>query len=122
MTKDWTIRAFTIPAKILSQDCGNGHGNPDEAVLIDAYPDNVEPRQSALGSPPRSSLSAAHLAEPIQRHYPWLDGLHEAEIFLLLVQVGCYVGAHQGKEGRDCEGFVAVADDLEVYGMPVESK
>lgn len=27
--------------------------------------------------------------------------------------------AHEGEEGRDGKGFVAVADDLEVDGMPV---
>jgi len=47
--------------------------------------------------------------------------MHIAKVLLLLVQVGLDVMAHQREEGRNRKGFVAVAYDLEVDGVPVET-
>lgn len=121
MAKDRVVGALAIPAKVLSRDSSDGHGNPDKAIVVDADPYDVEPGQPALGSPPRSSLTAATLAEPIQRPHPRLDRLHQAEVLLLLMKIRAHVRAHQGKEGRDGKSFVTITDDLEVYRMPVKA-
>lgn len=116
------VGALAVSVKVLGCDGRDGHGNADEAVVVDADPDDVEPGQAALGGSPRPSRAAAALGQPAQGPDPRLDRVHKAEIFLLFVEVGPHVMTQQGEEGRDGEGFIAVADDLEVYGVPVEAQ
>lgn len=88
MAKYGTVRTLTVPVEILRSNSRDSHGDPDKAVLVDADPVNVEPRQAALGGPPGTSLAAAARLEPVEGPHPALDRLHEAEVLLLLVQVG----------------------------------
>lgn len=85
MGKDWTIGAFAIAVKILCNDGGDGHGNSDEAVVVNADPNNVEPCQSALGCSPRPALAATALVHPGDGPYPWLHRVHISEVLLLIV-------------------------------------
>lgn len=119
MSEYGAVRALAIPLKILRHDSRNGHGDSDEAVMIDADPDDIEPGQTALGCPPRPSLTATALGKPVYRPYPWFYGAHISEEFLLFVQVGRDVVAHEGEEGGNGESLIAVAENLEVDGMPV---
>ena len=119
MRKDGTVGALAVPLKVLRRDGGEGHGDPDEAVVVDAYPYDVEPRQAALWRPPRAPLAAAALRKPVQWPYPAPHRFHEAKIFLLFVEIGRYVVAHEGEERGDGERLIAVAHHLEIDGMPV---
>ena len=118
--KHGAVGALAVAVKVLCDDGGDGHGDADEAVVVDADPVDVEPRQTAGGSPPRAALGTAAGGEPVQGPHPLLDGVHVAEEVLLLVQVGGHVVAHEGEEGGDGEGLVAVGHDLKVDGMLVE--
>jgi len=122
MAKDGTIGALTIPIKVLRDDGRDGHGDTDEAVMVDADPVDVEPRQAALGGAPGPAFAAAAFLEPVKGPHPGLDGVEVAEEFFLLVQVRGDVVAEQSEEGRDGEGLVAVADYLVVDGVPVEAQ
>lgn len=119
VTKHRTVGALAVASKVLSHDGRDGHGDTDEAVVVDADPDDIEPREAALGRAPGATLAAAAGAEPIDGPDPGLDGPHVAEEVLLLVQVGRDVVAHEGEERGDGEGLVAIADDLEVHGMVI---
>lgn len=117
--EDRVVRAFAIPAKVLGHDSSDGHGHSDKAVVVDADPYNVEPGETTLWRPPRTTLAAAAFGEPIDGPDPRLHRVHGSKILLLFVQVGGHIMAHEGEEGRDGEGLVAVAENLEVYRMPV---
>ncbi len=69
-----------------------------------------------------AAVAAAAGLEPAEGPDPRRDGVQLAKELLLLVQVVGDVVAEQGEEGRDGEGLVAVADDLEVDGVPVEAE
>lgn len=86
-----------------------------------AFPAYIEPRQPAARVPPRPSLRSTPcpLLKPIQRPNPWL-GLNTAKVVLLAMQVGRDIGAHEGEERGNGEGFVTVTDDLEVDGVVIE--
>jgi hypothetical protein len=90
--------------------------------VIDTNPNDIEPSQAAPRGPPRAPLSAAALAEPAQGPDPRGDGVHLSEVFLLRVEVGPNVVAQEREEGGYRKGLVAVADDLEIDGMPVEAQ
>lgn len=81
----------------------------------------IKPGQPTARVPPSPAMpkAALPLLEPAQRPEPWL-GLGSTEIVLLAVQVGRDVVAHEGEEGSNTEGFVAVADDLEIDRILVE--
>lgn len=119
MGKNGVVRRFAVTVEILSHHGSNSHGHSDKAVVIYANPDNVEPSQPALWGPPSTTLASAAFGKPGDGPHPWLDGGHVAKVVLLLVQVGGNIVAHEGKEGGNGEGFVTVADDLVVDGMPV---
>lgn len=63
--------------------------------------------------------AALPLLKPAQRPEPRF-GLDPTEIVLLAVQVGRDIVGHEGEEGRNTEGFVAVANDLEIDRVVVE--
>ena len=119
MAEDGIVRALTVPLEILRDNGGDGHEHPNETVMVDADPVDVEPGQTALRGAPRTPFTAAALPKPIQGPDPGLDGLHEAEVLFLFVEVGGDVVAEEGEERGYGEGLVAVAHDLEVDGMPV---
>lgn len=119
VSKYRTVGALAVLFKILRDDGGNGHGDADKAVVVDADPVNVEPGQAALGGAPRAALAAAASGEPVEGHDPGLDGAHLAEKVLLGVQVGGDVVAEEGKEGGNGKGLVAVGYDLKVDGLAV---
>ena len=91
--KDWAVRTLAVLAKVLRDDGGDGHSHTDEAVMIDADPDDVKPSQSARGRSPRTPLAAAALGEPADGQNPRLDGAQLAEEFLLLVEIGTNIVA-----------------------------
>lgn len=85
MCKQRTIGGLAISAKVLRNSSGDCHGNPDNAVLVDSDPGDVEPRQAALGTLQRPALATATESEPVHRPHPILDGVHIAEEVLLLM-------------------------------------
>jgi hypothetical protein len=121
MGENGIIGALAIALKVLCHDGGDGHGDPDEAILVDADPNNVEPGQAAFWSPPRAPLAATALGKPTDGQDPLLDRIHVSEEVLLVMQVGSDVMAQESEEAGDGKGLVAVADDLIVYRMPVEA-
>lgn len=122
MAEDGGVGALAVVVKVLRGDGRDGHGDADEAVVVYADPDDVEPRQAALWGAPGPALAAAAGGGPAERPHPRLDGLHQAEVLLLLVQVRGHVVAQQGEEGGYGKGLVAVGDNLEVDGVPVEAQ
>jgi hypothetical protein len=46
--------------------------------------------------------------------------LSSSEVILLAVQIRGDIVAHEGEEGGDTEGFVAVTEDLKVDSVMVE--
>ena len=122
MRKKGAVGALAVALKVLCDDGRHRHGDADEAVVIDADPDNVEPRQAVARGPPGATLAAAALSEPADGPNPGLDGCHFAEVVLLIVEVGGDVVAHEREEGRDGKGLVAVGQNLEVDGVPVEAQ
>lgn len=119
VAKDGAIRALAVPLEILRDNGRDGHCDANEAVVVYADPNDVEPRQAALGGPPGSAIAATAGGEPVDGHDPGLDGAHLAEKGLLRVQVGGDIVAEEGEEGGNGQGLVAVGDDLEVDGVPV---
>lgn len=119
MGKDGVVRGFAVAVVVLSHHGGYSHGHSDKAVVIYTNPDNVEPCQPALWRPPSTTIASAAFGKPGDGPHPWLDGRHVTKVVLLLVQVGGDIVAHERKEGGYGEGFVAVADDLVVDGVPV---
>lgn len=85
MCKDWTVGAFAVTVKVLSHDGGDGHGNSDEAVVVNADPNDVEPCEAALGGPPGSTLAATALVHPSDGPHPRFHRLHVPKILLLIV-------------------------------------
>lgn len=63
--------------------------------------------------------AALPLLKPSQGPKPRL-GLDPTKIVLLAMQIGSNVVAHEAKESGDTEGFIAVADDLEIDIVMVE--
>lgn len=118
MSEDWAVRTFAITLKILCHDSRNSHGDSDEAIMIYADPDDIEPSETARRCSPRSSLATA-LSKPIHWPYPRFYRAHISKEFLLLVQVGRDVVTHKCEEGGDGKSFVAVAENLKVDCMPV---
>lgn len=121
MRKERTVGTLAIPVEVLSGYRRDRHGDTDKAVVVNTDPNNIEPSQAAPGSPPGASLTAATLCEPVERPDPTLDRMHIPEVFLLLVEVGRNVMAQEREKGGYSKGLVAVADNLEVDGVPVEA-
>ena len=122
MRKERAVGTLAVPVKILGDHGRDRPGNADEAVVVDADPNNVEPRQAAPWCPPGTSLATAALGEPVDGPYPGPDRVQVSEILLLLVKVRRDVMAHEREERGYGKGFVAVAQHLEVDGVPVESE
>lgn len=108
MRKVWAERAFTVTLVVLSHNRNDRHGDPYEAVVVDADPDDVEPGEAALGCSPRAPVSSTYVLEPAHWQDPRLNGSHLPEKLLLLVQVRRHVLTHELKEGRDSKGLIAV--------------
>ena len=87
------IGALAISAEILRYHGSNSHSNSNEAVVIDADPDNVEPGQATLWCPPWTPFTSAASFEPIDWQHPGLYRLHQSKVFLLFVNIGCNVMA-----------------------------
>ena len=119
VSKDGRVGALAVAPIVLGQDGRHGHGNADEAVLVHADPDDVEPGQAALGRAPGAAIAAAALGEPVDGHDPALDRAKASEELLLRMQVGRAVVADEAEEGGNGKGLVAVGDDGEVGGAPV---
>ena len=122
MCEKRTVGALTVLIKVLRDNRCNSPRDANKAVMVDADPYDIEPRQATPRCPPRPALSTAASTEPIQGPDPRLDRLHVSKVFLLLVEVWGDVVAHEREEGRYGKGLVAVADDLEVDGVPVEAQ
>lgn len=45
MSEDRAIRALAVAVEMLSYNGSDSHGDANKAVMIDADPDDVEPRQ-----------------------------------------------------------------------------
>lgn len=65
------------------------------------------------------SKTAFPLLKPSQRPNPRL-GLNPTEVVLLAMQIGRDIVAHEAEESGDTEGFVAVADNLEINRVIVK--
>lgn len=85
MRKRRAIGTFAVALKVLSDDGCNSHGYANDTVVVDADPIDVEPCQATLGGPPRAALTPAAGGKPVHGPDPVLDGIHIAEIFLLIV-------------------------------------
>ena len=122
MPKYGTVRTLAITAKVLRHDGSDGHGNSDEAVMIDADPDDIEPGQTALWRPPRASFASTAGLEPVQRPNPGFHRLHHPEELFLLVDIRGDIVTKKGEERRDGERLITVGDNLEVDRMPIEAE
>lgn len=118
MRKYRRIRRFTVLVKILSNHSRNSHRDPNEAVLVNTSPNDIEPSQSAPRCSPRSSLSSTTSREPVDRQDPFLR-CNASEIHLLFVEIWRDVVAEEREERGNGECFVAVGYDLEIDRMPV---
>lgn len=99
MPKHRRVATFAIPSMILAQHGRNRHSHSHEAVMVNANPDNVKPRQPAPRRPPGTlPVPTAALGHPVDRPHPILDGLHLAKVLLLRVQVRRDVVTHQTEE------------------------
>lgn len=97
-------RFFAVDTLDLGHCCDDGAGDPDKHVLEYTDPDDVEPGQAALGRGQFASWPG-----------PWLDLEGREEVFLVAEGRGD-VAAQQSEEGRNCEGFIAVLDEVcELY-------
>ena len=92
MCEHWAIGGFAVTFKILSYYRCDCHGHPDEAILIDANPDDIKPGEPTSWRPPRPPIPATALFHPGQRPYP-SSRLDASEIFFLVVEVRCNVVA-----------------------------
>lgn len=117
--EDGAVGTLAIALKILCNNSRDSHSNTDKAIMVDAYPNDIEPRQTAFRRSPDSFLPTATLGKPVYRHNPWLHRLHITKVLLLFMKIWRHIMAHKSEEGRDGKGFIAVADDLEIDGMPV---
>lgn len=84
MPKHGGVGGLAVFTKILRDNRGYSHGNSDEAVLVDARPHNIEPRQAAPRGAPRAPLPPAAFLKPVDRENP-RPGLNTAKVRLLLV-------------------------------------
>ena len=64
-------------------------------------------------------LPSTALLHPVQRPHP-LFRLDSTKVVLLAMQIGGDIMAHEGEEGGNGQGFVAVAHDTVVDGMFME--
>lgn len=116
------VGALAIAVVFVRHNGGDGHGNTNEAVVVDSDPDDVEPGETADGRAPWPPVASAALLEPVERPYPFFDGMQFPEELFLRVEVGRGVLAQQSKEGRNRKGFVAVGNDCKVDGLVVVSQ
>lgn len=107
-------RMFAVSAKHLRHDRDNGEQHPHQTILEDARPDDVEPSKTRarLAERPLVLASSAFLheedsPEPVDRR-------QSPEVIFLLVQPRRNILAHERKEARNGESFVAVAQHLVV--------
>lgn len=114
MSKRRVQRVLTVPPKNLCDHGDDGEHHANQTVLEDACPNNVKPSETRPGLPEWPLVLAAstllheeHAPEPV-------DGRQRAEEFLLLVQAGRHVLAHECEETRDRKCFIAVSQHLEV--------
>lgn len=119
MGKNGTVRALAVFFEVLRYNCSDSHSNSNKTVVVDTDPDNIKPGQTTLRSSPRSPTPATCFGKPIHWPYPRFYRAHMSKEFLLFMQIRCYIMAQESKERSNCEGFVAVADNLEVDGMPI---
>lgn len=115
MCKDRRIRRFAVSLEVLSDHSRNSHRNPNKAVLVNASPDDIEPRQARTGC---SEQTTAASLEPTRRPNPRFR-LNATEVILLCMEIRRNIMAQQRKEGGNRKGFVAFGHDLEVYRVPV---
>jgi hypothetical protein len=119
VSKDGRVRRCTISPKILCDYCSDGHGNANEAVLVNPGPDDVEPGQSTPRCSPATPLSTTAFFKP--SHWPdpslWLKA---PEVILLVVEIRRDIVTEEREEGGNRKRFVAFVDDIEVDCVPVE--
>lgn len=130
------LGARAVTALRLSHNRDDCEERANKAILENTDPDNlcfrelviesdpcsrtyVEPRQPAPWLPqPALVLASRALLHPCDWPDPVL-WLHVSEILLLLVQIRRNVVAHEREEAGNGEGFIAVSQNLEVYGFLV---
>ena len=114
VSKGGVQACVAISTRRLCQKRNEGEQYPNQAVLENPDPHDVEPSEAAHGFSQKSSvLTSSTSLDPVERQYPIFRLLH-AKVVLLLVDVGRTVCAHEGEEGGDCERFITVADDFKV--------
>lgn len=74
MRKERTQGALAIDFVVLCHNSNNRHGDTYEAVMIDTNPYDIEPRQAAVGCPPRALVSSTAFGEPVHWSHPGLYG------------------------------------------------
>jgi hypothetical protein len=85
--------------------------------LKNSNPYNIKPCQSAPGRSPETCTAAR--GKPIKGPNPF-QRFDSTEIVLLEMQIFGEIVTKQGKEGSDCERFIAVADDAKIYPILIE--
>lgn len=103
----------------LRDDCDDSEKRTNEAVLKDANPDNVEPRQTTLWLPQKAlGFAASALLHPV--HWPnpilWFD---IPEVLFLFVKIGRNVVTHECEKAGDGEGLITVSQHFKIYGVLV---
>lgn len=119
VSKYGRVRGCTISPKILCNYCGNCHSNPNEAVLVNPRPDDIEPRQTTSRCSPAASLSTTAFLKPVHWPDPW-SRFNTPEVILLFVQIWGDIVAEERKERGNRKRFVTFVDDIEVHCVPVE--
>lgn len=119
MCKRWIQRFQTVYSEMLCDDCRDGHGNTNEAVLEHSNPDDIEPGQATSRGAEPAIFSSSAFLKVLHGPNPWLR-LDRSEILFLVVQVLSQVGAHQTEEGSDRESLIAISEDFIVDTVLVE--
>lgn len=93
------VGAFAVAIVLVTNNGSDGHGNTYKAVVVNSDPNDIEPGETADGRAPWAPVAATTLLEPVERPYPFLDGLQFSEELFLRVEVGRCVLTQQCKEG-----------------------
>ncbi len=86
MRKNGRIRRFTVFIEILGKHGCYCHSDPNEAVLVNTRPNDIEPSQATPWRPRAASIPTTASLEPADWQDPWL-WLNTPEIVFLFVEI-----------------------------------
>lgn len=119
MRKSGIERVFAIAPKHLCDHRNDGERHTHQTILENARPHNIKPSKTRPRLPEGSVVLATSALLHEEDAPEPVDRRQRAEEVLLLVQPGRHILAHEREETRNGESFIAVAQHLEVDGVPV---